>query len=76
MLQQRQPRQERIRAEAFVDNSIAGVGGMYVCMYVFSCLGCLCCSIKPPPTESGGTVLAAICWATSAQRRCHPQEAL
>ena len=26
--------------------------------------------------ESGGIVLAAICWATSAQRRCHPQEAL
>jgi hypothetical protein len=27
-------------------------------------------------TESEGIVLAAICWATSAQRRCHPQEAL
>jgi hypothetical protein len=27
-------------------------------------------------TESGGIVLAAICWAASAQRRCHPQEAL
>ena len=27
-------------------------------------------------TESGGIVLAAICLATSAQRRCHPQEAL
>jgi hypothetical protein len=27
-------------------------------------------------TESGGIVLAAICWATSAQRRCHPEEAL
>jgi len=27
-------------------------------------------------TESGGTVLVAICWATSAQRRCHPKEAL
>jgi hypothetical protein len=27
-------------------------------------------------TESGGIVLAAICWTTSAQRRCHPQEAL
>ena len=27
-------------------------------------------------TESGGIVLAAIRWATSAQRRCHPQEAL
>ncbi len=26
--------------------------------------------------ESGGIVLAAICWATSAQRRCHPEEAL
>jgi len=23
-------------------------------------------------TESGGIVLAAICWATSAKRRCHP----
>ena len=27
-------------------------------------------------TESGGIVLAAICWAPSAQRRCHPEEAL
>ena len=27
-------------------------------------------------TESGGIVLAAICWAASTQRRCHPQEAL
>jgi hypothetical protein len=27
-------------------------------------------------TESRGIVLAAICWVTSAQRRCHPQEAL
>ena len=27
-------------------------------------------------TESGGIVLAAICWATRAQRRCHPHEAL
>jgi len=27
-------------------------------------------------TESGGIVLAAICWATSAQRRCHPEETL
>jgi len=28
------------------------------------------------PTETGGIVLAAIGWAASAQRRCHPQEAL
>ena len=27
-------------------------------------------------TESGGIVLAAICWAPSAQRRWHPKEAL
>jgi len=27
-------------------------------------------------TENGGIVLADICWATSAQRRCHPKEAL
>jgi hypothetical protein len=27
-------------------------------------------------TESEGIVLAAICWAPSAQRRCHPKEAL
>ena len=27
-------------------------------------------------TESGGIVLAAMCWATSAQRRCHPKEVL
>ena len=27
-------------------------------------------------TESRGAVLAAICWAPSAQRRCHPKEAL
>jgi hypothetical protein len=27
-------------------------------------------------TESGGIGSADICWATSAQRRCHPQEAL
>jgi hypothetical protein len=27
-------------------------------------------------TESGGIVLAATCWATSAQRRFHPKEAL
>jgi hypothetical protein len=27
-------------------------------------------------TESGGIVLAAICWAPSAQRRCYPKEAL
>jgi hypothetical protein len=26
--------------------------------------------------ESGGIVLATICWAPSAQRRCHPKEAL
>ncbi len=26
-------------------------------------------------TESGGIVLAAICWATSAQGRCHQEEA-
>jgi hypothetical protein len=26
--------------------------------------------------ESGGIVLAAICWAPIAQRRCHPEEAL
>jgi hypothetical protein len=29
-----------------------------------------------PNGEWGCRVLAAICWATSAQRRCHPQEAL
>jgi hypothetical protein len=27
-------------------------------------------------TESGGIVLAAICWAPSARRRCYPREAL
>jgi len=27
-------------------------------------------------TETGGMVLAAMCWAPSAQRRCHPKEAL
>ena len=27
-------------------------------------------------TESGSIVLAAICWAPSAQTRCHPEEAL
>ena len=27
-------------------------------------------------TESGGIVLAAICWAPSAQRWCHPEEAM
>jgi hypothetical protein len=27
-------------------------------------------------TESGGIVLAAICWAASARRWCHPKEAL
>ena len=26
-------------------------------------------------TESGGIILASICWAPSAQRRCHPKEA-
>jgi hypothetical protein len=38
----------------------------------------LCCRRGVPQgqTESGGIVLADICWATSAQRRCHPQEAL
>jgi hypothetical protein len=28
------------------------------------------------PNESRGVVLAAICWAPSAQRWCHPEEAL
>jgi hypothetical protein len=27
-------------------------------------------------TESGGIGFAATCWSTSAQRRCHPKEAL
>jgi hypothetical protein len=42
-------------------------------------LGVLLLLLPPPPqgpTESGGIVLAAMCWGTSAQRRCHPQEAL
>ena len=28
------------------------------------------------PNGSGGIVLAAMCWATSAQRRCRPRESL
>jgi len=28
------------------------------------------------PNGEWDTVLAAICWATSAQRRCHPKEAM
>ena len=32
--------------------------------------------VQQGQTESGGIVLAAICWAPSAQRRCHPEEAL
>ena len=38
-----------------------------------------CVLLKRVPqgrTESGSIVLAAICWATSAQRWCHPEEAL
>ena len=38
-----------------------------------------CVLLKDAPqgqTESGGIVLAAICWATDAQRLCRPQEAL
>ena len=38
-----------------------------------------CVLLKRVPqgrTESGSIVLAAICWATSAQRRCPPEEAL
>ena len=37
-----------------------------------------CVLLKGVPqgqTESGGIVLAAICWATSAQGRCHQEEA-
>jgi hypothetical protein len=42
-----------------------------------SCRPLVCCrKACHKATESGGIVLAAICWATSAQRRCHPQEAL
>ena len=39
---------------------------------------CACVSPKGVPqgqTECGGIVLAAIYWAPSAQRRCHPEEA-
>ena len=32
--------------------------------------------VQQGQTESGGIVLATICWAPSAQRRCHPEEAL
>jgi hypothetical protein len=33
-------------------------------------------SVPQGQKESGGIVLAAICWAPIAQRRCHPEEAL
>ena len=40
----------------------------------------LCVAERRATRQNGewgpGIVLAAICWATSAQRRCHPQEAL
>ena len=38
----------------------------------------LCVAERVPQgrTESEGIILAAICWALSAKRRCHPEEAL
>ena len=37
---------------------------------------CVCKRVPQDQTESGAIVLAAICWATCAQVRCHSQEAL
>ena len=33
---------------------------------------CACEGLQQGQTESGGIVLAVICWAPSAQRRCYP----